>query len=387
MNKRQGRRQFGAVRRLPSGRYQARVRLPDGSFLPAPHTFPTKTDASLWLDAARVEQASGFHNDPSRSRVALETYAMSWLAQHTGISPRTREIYECQLRLHVLPAIDPTVPALGRTALCDLTPELIRAWYHCLSEERSTSIAAKAYVRLRQVLRQAVDDDRLVKNPCNIRRGGVERHQEQQFATMEQLVALADTVPVRYRALVLAAGLAGLRQGELFALRRGDLDLDGAAVHVRRKRQRLASGKVLEDQPKSAAGRRTVALPAPLVRELRAHLDAFCPEEPGGYVFTSPENKPLESNNFRNRIWHPARDACGLPGLRFHDLRHTAGTLAARTGATTKELMARLGHASPQATMIYQHAAADRDRRIADGLAEMARDAGLGSKANDDTAL
>lgn len=42
-----------------------------------------------------------------------------------------------------------------------------------------------------------------------------------------------------------------------------------------------------------------------------------------------------------------------------------------RTGATTKELMARLGHASPSAAMVYQHATADRDRLIADRLAEM----------------
>jgi Phage integrase family len=58
-------------------------------------------------------------------------------------------------------------------------------------------------------------------------------------------------------------------------------------------------------------------------------------------------------------------------GLRFHDLRHTAGTLAARTGATAKELMARLGHSSSRAAMIYQHAAAERDRLIAEGLDAM----------------
>jgi integrase len=66
-----------------------------------------------------------------------------------------------------------------------------------------------------------------------------------------------------------------------------------------------------------------------------------------------------------------------LDGLRFHDLRHTAGTLAARTGATTKELMARLGHATPRAAMVYQHAAEDRDRAIAEGLAAMTAEAGL----------
>lgn len=85
----------------------------------------------------------------------------------------------------------------------------------------------------------------------------------------------------------------------------------------------------------------------------------------------------MEPSNFRYRVWLKATQAAGFDGLRVHDLRHTAGTLAARTGATTKELMVRLGHASPNAAMIYQHAAADRDRRIADGLADMADAAGL----------
>jgi hypothetical protein len=60
-----------------------------------------------------------------------------------------------------------------------------------------------------------------------------------------------------------------------------------------------------------------------------------------------------------------------LAGLRFHDLRHAAGTPAARTGATAKELMARLGHSSSRAAMIYQHAAEERDRLIAERLDAM----------------
>ena len=185
-----------------------------------------------------------------------------------------------------------------------------------------------------------------------------------------------------YRALVLAAGLAGLRQGELFALRWDDVDLAAATITVRRKRLRLASGEVIENDPKSSAGRRTVALPAVLVVELERHRARYARGTVRDvYVFTSEEGVPLERSNFRQRVWLPAAKAAGLDGMRFHDLRHTAGTLAARTGATTKELMARLGHASPQASMIYQHAADDRDRRIAEGLDAMAAEAGLSPPA------
>ena len=62
----------------------------------------------------------------------------------------------------------------------------------------------------------------------------------------------------------------------------------------------------------------------------------------------------------------------GRPDLRFHDLRHTGAVLAAQTGATLAELMGRLGHSTPGAAMRYQHAAADRDKAIAEALSRLA---------------
>jgi integrase len=71
-------------------------------------------------------------------------------------------------------------------------------------------------------------------------------------------------------------------------------------------------------------------------------------------------------------VYYPAREAAGRPDLRFHDLRHTGAVLAAATGATLAELMARLGHSTVSAAMIYQHAAADRDKAIAEALSKLA---------------
>jgi integrase len=371
----QGQRQFGSVRKLPSGRWQARYQLDDGRRLRAPRTFATKSDATLWLDQARTDLAAGLRADPERGRLTLESFAREWLRELAGISGRTREIYTHQIEEHILPRIDEDAPVLGAQRLNTLTPELIRRWYLALATNRTPSVAAKAYVRLRQILTQAVDDDRIVKNPCRIRRGGVEHHPEQRFATVPELLALSRNVPHRYKAMILTAGLGVLRQGELLALRRADLDLDDALVYVRRKRQVLDSGAVLENAPKTRAGRRAVSLPQPLVEELRTHLELYVGVESTAYVFTSSEGVPIERNNFRQRIWMPAVEASSMDGFHFHELRHTAGTLAARTGATTKELMARLGHASPQAAMIYQHAASDRDRNIAEGLTVMLREA------------
>jgi integrase len=372
-----GKRQFGSIRRLPSGRWQARYPVGGGRLVAAPRTFATKAEAGRWSAETEADQVRRRWVDPGAGREPLEEYASAWLRSHVRIARRTREIYEGQLRRHVLPKIDERVPALGSVALADITPELVRRWHAALVEHHGQSVAAKAYARLRQVLNQAVDDDRIARSPCRIDGGALERHPEQRFATLGELYRLADVVPVRYRALVLTAGLGGLRQGELFGLRRQDVDLAFGWIVVQRKRLRLASGEVIEDAPKSAAGRRTVALPRPLTDEMSAHLEAFTASDHDAYVFTSVDGLPVQASNFRNRVWLPAVREAGLEGLRFHDLRHTAGTLAAYTGATTKELMARLGHASPRAAMIYQHATADRDRRIAEGLTAMTVEAGL----------
>jgi hypothetical protein len=94
--------------------------------------------------------------DPLAGRTTLDRYARAWLRGHVRLARRTREIYESQLRLHVLPAIDPSVPALGPVAMADLTPALIRQWYAALVAHYSPSTAAKAYTRLRQILTAAV---------------------------------------------------------------------------------------------------------------------------------------------------------------------------------------------------------------------------------------
>ncbi len=314
------RRQFGNIRKLPSRRWQARYEVEGGRSVAAPTSFATKADAARWLAGVETERAKGTWVDPLAGRTTLDEYARAWLLGHARLAKRTREIYESQLRLHVLPEIDPVVPALGSVALADLTPALVRQWYGAFVAHHSRSVAAKAYTRLRQILTAAVNDEVIAKNPCSIDRGGVEHPPEQRFATMAELGMLAGAVPDRYRALVLAAGLGGLRQGELFALRWGDVDLEGASISVRRKRLRLASGEVIEDDPKSRAGVRTVALPAVLVAELERHRTRYGRTAgPDDYVFLSDEGTPLQRSNFRQRVWLPAARTTGLAGLRFHD--------------------------------------------------------------------
>ncbi|XMA37437.1 tyrosine-type recombinase/integrase [Streptomyces albogriseolus] len=98
-----------------------------------------------------------------------------------------------------------------------------------------------------------------------------------------------------------------------------------------------------------------------------------------GYVFVGPQVGQLRRSNFRDD-WVKARKAAGITaGPHFHDLRHTGNTLASTAGASTRELMTRMGHSSSRAALIYQHMTSDRDRALADRLGAMIRDGGGGA--------
>jgi integrase len=90
---------------------------------------------------------------------------------------------------------------------------------------------------------------------------------------------------------------------------------------------------------------------------------------PDGLLFTSPEGKLLRHSVFRNRVWLPATTATDMKGVHFHDLRHAGNILVAEAGATLRELMDRMGHASSRAALIYLHSSPDRQRALADAIA------------------
>ena len=183
------------------------------------------------------------------------------------------------------------------------------------------------------------------------------------------MIALSELVAPRFRALVLLAAFTGLRWGELVAVRRCDLDLDAGTVRISRKFAELRDGRRVAGPPKSAAGVRVVALPAMLIDAMKRHLAEF-PAEDEGLVFRGPLGAPLRRNNFHRSVrWSQSVVQAGLPaGFHFHDLRHTGNNLAAASGASTRELMHRMGHGSMRAALIYQHATGERDREIADAL-------------------
>jgi integrase len=176
--------------------------------------------------------------------------------------------------------------------------------------------------------------------------------------------------------MVLVAAYGGLRFGELTALTKADLlldDPDRPAVVVRRTMTRL-DGRWLEGTPKTDAGLRTVTLPRFLHPLLEDHLNHYVRGGPDALVFATASGRPLARSNW-TATFHRATHEIGLDDIHFHDLRHAAATAAVQTGATLKDTMARLGHASPRAALIYQHTAQHRDHAIAAALNTAATEA------------
>lgn len=335
--KRGSRRVAGAIRNLPSARYQARIRADDGELRPAPITFATKAEADRWLASAVAEQATGAWVDPRRGEVAFGQFAVSWLRGKAALAPKTLELYQYLLARLIL-------PTFGEVALGDITPARVRSWRAELvrAGRPGPSTVAKAYRLLSAMMITAVTDNLVARNPCIEKGAGVERSPEMRVATPEQVLAVANAVAPRHRALVLTAAYAGCRWGELAALRQRNLDLLHKRLSIVEQVVELGDGSLLWCEPKTEAGKRVVNLPTGLVQELERHLSQFTVAGPDGLVFPNERGGVLRARNFRGRHWVPAVRAAGVEGLRFHDLRHVAETLATISGATIREVQARL---------------------------------------------
>jgi integrase len=172
---------------------------------------------------------------------------------------------------------------------------------------------------------------------------------------------------------VLLGTFGSLRWGELAALRRRDIDLDAGTIWVERQLTETISGGPSFGPPKSDAGVRLVPFPDMITADLRWHLQCFVQDGEDGLVFTSPARTPLRHSNFYRRVWLKAVERADLTGVHFHDLRHTGNALVADAGASLRELMERMGHASTRAALIYLHSTDERQRKLADAVGKQAR--------------
>jgi integrase len=374
------RRSFGRLRRGRSKRWQAAYIGPDNALHYAPTTFVAKIDAEHWLaEEQRLISARAWTPPEQRelanalaSSPTLADYAKPWLADRS-LKPRTRDHYQ-----HLLDRL--ILATLGDTPLRAFTPVVIRKWHADLGSKTPT-LRAHAYGLLRTILSSAVHDGLIPTNPCHIRgAGNSKRVHKIKPLTLAELQVLVTNMPEKYRLLVLLAAWCGLRFGELTELRRSDIDVKNGRIKVRRAVVHV-NGEAIIGTPKSDAGTRDVAIPPHLLATVKAHIAEHAQFGRDGLLFPAKDGGHLTPSSLYGRAptntrtgwgFYAARVAAKRPDLRFHDLRHTGAVLAAQTGATLAELMARLGHSTQGAALRYQHAAADRDLEIARRLSAMA---------------
>lgn len=350
-------RQFGTIRKLPSGRFQARYSHL-GKQVGAADTFATKTDARRWLSSIETDLARGDHFDMSAGSVKFGVYALRWLDERP-LRPRTREMYDSQLRKWILPRFE-------SVALNDITTPDVRSWRAGLLETNlAENTVAKMYRLFRTVMETAVEDGLLRANPVKLKGAAKEKVHRRPEVTFKDVVRLAEMIEPPFSALVWTAATSGLRYGELTALRRRDVDPGTGHVQVKKSLAFVKGVGPVFGPPKTESGERVVSLDSTTLGILRNHMDAFTEPDADALVFRSVKGSPL-----LNRYFHPSwvrakRKAEVNPEIRFHDLRHLAGTTAASAGASTKEIMARLGHSTPDASLRYLNATAARDNEIA----------------------
>jgi integrase len=338
--------------------YDVRIRIGDRIVT---QTFRRRKDADAFAMTTEADKLRGIAVDPRAGTIKFETYAKRWLEQRPDLRVQTRDDYARLLRTHL-------VATFGTMTLASITPSKIRSWYAKVATDHPAR-ASKAYRLLRAILNTAVSDERIIKNPCVVKGAGVDRSPERPIPTIAELKALADAMPERLELLILLAGWCGMRRGELLGLVRTDFDLLHGTVRISRAVTERSDGSIVIGEPKTAAGRRSVAIPPHIMPSVEDHLGRFVADDPNALVFTNADGERLRWRPLQYH-WDRARKVVGVD-YHLHDLRHFGATLAAATGASTRELMRRLGHASPVAALRYQHATEDRDAAIAAALSEM----------------
>jgi integrase len=350
------------TRRTKSGeaRYDVRVRI--GNRV-VNRTFTRRRDADAYARTVEADRLRGLAIDPRAGLVTFETYARRWVCQRP-LRPLTRDLYDGLLRNHIL-------PTFGKRAVGKVVPAEIRTWYAELGTKLAPATTTRVYRFLHSIFATAVEDELIMRNPCIVRGASTASSPERPTATIAEVDALVEAMDDQYRAMVILAAWCGLRLGELLALTRRRIDLDQGTVEVVASSYERFHGNVETGPPKTAAGRRRVSIPPHVLPEIERHLQRFVGSSPDSPLFVGPKGGVLYRGVFA-RCWRRARTAVGVEHLHFHDLRHTGNTLAATAGASTKELMVRMGHANPRAALIYQHATAERDKAIAGALSELA---------------
>ncbi|MGH7642843.1 MAG: tyrosine-type recombinase/integrase [Candidatus Dormibacteria bacterium] len=307
--------------------------------------------------------------EPRPRRVSLARFADEWLTSvRPALRPRTWERYRQLLEGHAL-------PFLGRLALTDLRPYHLQQLYQDrLATGLSPTTVRHLHTVLHTLLERGVRWELVPRNVARLVDPPRAVANEMRFFDREQAQRFLDAVagdPME--GLYVLALTTGLRQGELFALRWKDVDLERGVIAVTGSAQRSPEGLSIAE-PKTARSRRQVICSQLALRALRRHrawqdaqrIEAGSIWTEHGLVFPNRAGGLMEGQNLLRRSFYPLLAAAGLPRIRFHDLRHTAATLLLAEGVHPRIAADLLGHSSPQLVLErYAHATGAMHREAA----------------------
>jgi integrase len=243
--------------------YEVRLRGPTGREVS--RTFRTKREAVEYEASQRTAKASGSWVDPRASGASMAELAAEWLSCNPAKRDSTRARDETILRVHVL-------TTLGRRKVGSLTPTDIRGLVGAWTATMAPRTVRRTYGTLRALLNFAVETDRLVRSPCRgIRLPAVEPRVPKLLHPSD-IARLAAVMHPDFAPMVWLGVVLGLRWGEAAGLRVARVDLLRRTVTILEQVTRGIGGAGVVCPPKSAAGRRTLTIPASLAEVLSAHL-------------------------------------------------------------------------------------------------------------------
>lgn len=350
--------------RTRGGKPTYRVRYRDPAGEQRSRSFSTLALARAFQATVEADKLRGSYVDQSRGRMTLGEYADHWLSVQT-FGPTTRERRTQSIRLHIK-------PFLGSVPLAAVRPNQIQAWVRELSQTLAPRTVHEIVRLLSSILKAAVEDERIVKNPCRSSSIRVPKPDDKPLEpwTTDQIAAMRAALPARYMPLMTLSTGLGMRQGEIFGLAVDDIDFLRRTVTIQRQ-VAIIAGKLVFALPKGRKVR-SVPLPRSVGDELAAYLQAFPAREvslpwgePDGkaeaaqLVLTSRERRALNKNYVNSHVWRPALRAAGVSVTRenmMHGGRHFYASLQLEHGISPRALADYLGHADPAYMMrIYTH--------------------------------